>query len=152
MDISYQDLKQARYMDLRMIPIGSMAEHYLIQMIALIEVNEKRTRKRRLTDYERFKDAVQMVVSDLLGNYSKASHNWSYINLRAGSFSNSKVGYKTFVQIVDVLNHLDFIQIVKGGNSKSPFAVGSALGAWAGNQNATYQTHDRPCCRRRYRY
>jgi hypothetical protein len=77
-----------------------MAEHYLKQMIAIIEVNEKRTHKRRLTDYERFKDAVQMVVSDLLGNYSKASHNWSYINLRAESFSNSKVGYKTFVQIV----------------------------------------------------
>lgn len=128
MGISYQDLKQARYMDLRMIPIGSLAEHYLKQMIALIEGNEQRTRKRRLTDQERFKYAVQLIVSDLLGNYSKANHKWSYINLRAGSFSHSKVGYKTFVHIVDVLNHLEFIQVVKGGNNKSPFAVGSA---WA---------------------
>ena len=125
---TYVQLQKANYLDLSMIAESKAANEFCADIITKIEAHEARQRKRREDDKVSFHRTVTRLLSDLVGNFEPDEYNWRYIPLGRSNFSKSEVGYTTFVHVLKMLEKLNLIEVVKGGNKSNPF---KSEGKWA---------------------
>ena len=125
---TYEQLKKANYLDLSMITVSEAAYEFCDDIITKIEAQEARQRQRRKDDKVSFDRTIRKLMSDLVGNFEPDKENWRYIPLGSGNFSKLDIGYKTFVHVLDMLETLKLIEVVKGGNKSNPF---KSEGKWA---------------------
>jgi len=125
---TYEQLQKANYLDLSMIAESKAANEFCADIITKIEAHEARQRKRREDDKVSFHRTVTRLLSDLVGNFEPDEDNWRYIPLGRSNFSKSEVGYTTFVHVLKMLEKLNLIEVVKGGNKSNLF---KSEGKWA---------------------
>lgn len=118
---TYEQLQKANYLDLSMIAVSEAANEFCDDIITKIEAQEARQRQRRKDDKVSFHHTVRKLMSDLVGDFEPDKDNWRYIPLGRSNFSKSEVGYTTFVHVLKMLEQLELIEVVKGGNKSNPF-------------------------------
>lgn len=119
---SFVEKQEARYLEMNLFPDSQAANELIDQVIERIERKELRKRKRKAEDALSFRRSVSLVVSDLVGNLKPDHHNWAYISLNRNAFTGLKVGYKTFIHILNTLESLELIEVSKGANARSVFS------------------------------
>ena len=124
--MDYEELKQARFMDFRMVPISNSADALNNRLLKLITDAEQRQRRRRLRDAQAFKEATVMLNSDLMGHCISEHHRWLYLPMNSNQFIGGPIGYKTFAKIVGIMEKLQLIDVIKGSNIQNPFPNGNA--------------------------
>lgn len=124
----YEQLQTAKYLDLSVIATSESANEFCSDIIARIEAKEDRKRQRRKNDKVSFHRTVRKLIADLVGNFEPDKGNWRYLPLGSGNFSKGDVGYTTFVHVLKMLESLQLIEVVKGGNKSNPF---KSEGKWA---------------------
>ena len=119
---SFVEKQEARYLEMNLVPDSDSAIKLIDHVIERIESKEVRKRKRKAEDSLSFRRSVSLVVSDLVGNLKPDHHNWAYISLNRNAFSDLKVGYKTFIHILNTLESLELIEVSKGTNARNVFS------------------------------
>jgi len=82
---------------------------------------ENRKRQRKPDDQIRFDTAAQYIISELIAANDENQRGWLFRSLRRETFSASPVKADTFRHVVNGLERLDYIEIVKGGTTETPF-------------------------------
>ena len=65
-DYTYGDIREAKYMDLAIIPVSDVSSQFCNYVIKLIEQIENRKRARRAKDQSSFEYASKLILGDLL--------------------------------------------------------------------------------------
>ena len=82
---------------------------------------ENRKRQRKPDDQIKFNAAAQYIISELIAANDENQRGWLFRSLRRETFSASPVKADTFRHVVNGLERLDYIEIIKGGNHRNPF-------------------------------
>ena len=82
---------------------------------------EDRKRQRKPDDQIKFNAAAQYIISELIAANDENQRGWLFRSLRRETFSASPVKADTFRHVVNGLERLDYIEIIKGRNHRNPF-------------------------------
>jgi len=121
-DYTYGDIKEAKYMDLAIIPVSDVSSQFCNYVIKLIEEIENRKRARRAKDQSSFEYASKLILGDLLIARTKDNAGWLFRSVSKKNFYHSEIKGDTFNLIVSLLEALDYLQVIRGSNHSHPFA------------------------------
>ena len=121
-DYTYGDIKEAKYMDLAIIPVSDVSSQFCNYVIKLIEEIENRKRARRAKDQSSFEYASKLILGDLLIARTKDNAGWLFRSVSKKNFYHSEIKGDTFNLIIRLLEALDYLQVIKGSNHSNAFA------------------------------
>ena len=117
----FGDLKAAPYFSFYHFPDTIDAQIFCNSIIEEILAVEERKRKRRAFDRDKFNKATVAMLCRLLGVNDVDNRRWVFRSLREETFTSSSIKGETFIKVISVLDALNYVQVVKGGNHRNPF-------------------------------
>ena len=95
-DYTYGDIREAKYMDLAIIPVSDVSSQFCNYVIKLIEQIENRKRARRAKDQSSFEYASKLILGDLLIARTKDNAGWLFRSVSKKNFYHSEIKGDTF--------------------------------------------------------
>ena len=128
--VEFKEILEARYMTFSSPPTTNDALQLTSSVLDLIQSIEKRKRKRKANDKKAFREAVGLILGDLLLGFEQEENRWSYHGLSAAAFSEAPVGYDNFKITKSLMEKQSLIEVVLGRNHR-PFT-------WEEGQEETF--------------
>ena len=114
----FKDILEARYMTFSSPPTTNDALQLTSSVLDLIQSIEQRKRKRKANDERVFREAVGLILGDLLLGFEQEENEWSYHELSAAAFSEAPIGYDNFKITKKLMETLGLIEVVLGRNHR----------------------------------
>ena len=92
----FKEILEARYMTFSSLPTTNDALQLTSSVLDLLQSIEQRKRKRKANDEKAFREAVGLILGDLLLGFQQEENRWSYHGLSTAAFSEAPVGYDNF--------------------------------------------------------
>ena len=102
-DYTYGDIREAKYMDLAIIPVSDVSSQFCNYVIKLIEQIENRKRARRAKDQSSFEYASKLILGDLLIARTKDNADGCLDLLAKRTSHHSEIKGDTFNLIVSLI-------------------------------------------------
>ena len=110
--VEFKDILEARYMTFSSPPTTNDALQLTSSVLDLIQSIEQRKRKRKANDEKAFREAVGLILGDLLLGFEQEENEWSYHELSAAAFSEAPIGYDNFKITKNLMETLGLIEVV----------------------------------------